>query len=244
MKFKKLQRRLGCSKVIAVGTLELLWISTQKNAPRGDIGRFSDEEIAIECDWGQEPSKLISALVDCGWLDVDEEFRLVVHNWAKHAPRYVHGLVAKLGGFCRPPTTVDDYSGGLLSGTTVSDCSEGQPNLTKPNLTNTGGAGVFSKRSAGRKKPTDGLTPEDLRDNDSLSKWFHWQAQQSLPVIADNERNLLLVFSAAERALEKAKNPVAMFVTILVQQLWNNITQAQEDRALARIKKLKRMEAA
>ena len=46
MKFKRLQRSLGESLRSTVGILELLWIATQKNAPAGDIGKFSDEEIS------------------------------------------------------------------------------------------------------------------------------------------------------------------------------------------------------
>ncbi|MEO2014043.1 MAG: hypothetical protein ABGZ53_06695, partial [Fuerstiella sp.] len=55
MKFKTLQRQLGVSRVVTAGTLELLWIATLNNAKRGDIGRFPNEEIAIECDWAGDP---------------------------------------------------------------------------------------------------------------------------------------------------------------------------------------------
>ena len=130
MKFRRLQRRLGSSKSVTVGTLELLWIATQRNAPRGDIGRHSDEEIAIECDWDGDPGFLVCALVETGWLDRHDEHRLVVHDWADHAPRYVHGVAARKGGMI-----VADYSEGLQSPTTVDDCIGAQPNVTKRNLT-------------------------------------------------------------------------------------------------------------
>ncbi len=81
MKFKKLQRRLGVSAVVVAGTLEFLWIATQKNAKRGDIGQFSNEEIAIECGWEGDPDAFIEALIDCGWLDVCDTCRLVVNSW-------------------------------------------------------------------------------------------------------------------------------------------------------------------
>jgi hypothetical protein len=130
LKFKRLQRRLGVSRVVVAGTLELLWIATQKNAPRGDIGKYDDEAIAIEVDWEGEPSALIDALVETGWLDRCPTHRLVVHDWHAHAPRYIHGIVTKQGGFL---TQDADYSQRLQSATTVRDCTKGQRNVTKPN---------------------------------------------------------------------------------------------------------------
>lgn len=138
-KFKKLKRRLAFTRDREViGLLESLWILTQKSAPRGDIGRqLDDEDIAIELEWDGEASELIDALVETRWLDRCEQNRLIVHDWAAHAPRYVHGIVAKKGGFALS-TTVEDYSQGLQSSTMptiVDQYSQGQPNLTQPNVT-------------------------------------------------------------------------------------------------------------
>lgn len=133
MKFKKLARRLGVRDYVAAGVLEMLWIATQKNAPRGDIGRWDNEEIAIAIDWEGNADELVDALVDCGWLDRCDQHRLVVHDWHVHAPRYVHGIVAKCGGFV---TTVADCSEPLQSATIVPHCTEEQRNVTKPNLNN------------------------------------------------------------------------------------------------------------
>ena len=131
MKFKKFARRLGVRDYAAAGLLEMLWVATQKNAPRGDIGRFDNESIAIELDWEGDADQLVQTMVECGWLDESEQHRLVVHDWHVHAPRYIHGIVAKQGGFA----SVADYSPPLQSATTVRDCTEQQPNLTQPNLT-------------------------------------------------------------------------------------------------------------
>ncbi|MBN1851106.1 MAG: hypothetical protein JW829_00220, partial [Pirellulales bacterium] len=51
LKFQKLQRRLKESTRGTVGLLEMLWLGTATNCPEGDIGRFTNEEIAIICDW-------------------------------------------------------------------------------------------------------------------------------------------------------------------------------------------------
>lgn len=95
MKFKRLQRAIGESVRGTVGLLELLWTATAKNCPEGDVGRFTDEEIAIMCDWDGDPETLVSALVSCGWLDECETFRLIVHDWAEHCPQFVKGFMSK-----------------------------------------------------------------------------------------------------------------------------------------------------
>lgn len=167
LKFKKLKRRLGLTKDRDVmGILEALWITAQRSAPCGDIGKQLDnEELAIELEWDGDPDDLVDALVETKWLDACPVHRLIIHDWPSHAPRYIHGIAAKRGGFATPAqsptvvpdysprlsdsepdeaeedqssTTVDDYSPDstqLQSPTIVPDCTKGQPNLTKPNLT-------------------------------------------------------------------------------------------------------------
>ena len=164
LKFKRAQRRLGLAKARdLIGLLEALWHLTIREAPRGDIGKLDNEAIAIELEWDGEPAHLIEVLTTSGWLNEDPEHRLLVHNWPKHAPRFVHGICKQKGGFavqtkaapptaktaenaaaapcgdaapdCKQPTTVPDYSAPLQSPPTVPPCSEVQPNVTKPNVT-------------------------------------------------------------------------------------------------------------
>ena len=149
MKFRRLQRRLGTSKCQTVGMLELLWIATAKNCPEGDIGRFSDEEIAIECDYDESPSDLVSALVECGWLDLHSERRLVVHDWADHCPKHVANNLRRWGkSFAIPPkeTPKDPPS---------------KPNQTKPNQTNSNPA---SPNQAKPQVPAGGLADDGTFD--------------------------------------------------------------------------------
>ncbi len=138
-KFKRLARRLGIRQYEAAGVLEMLWITTQTNCPRGDIGSLTNEDIAISLDWQGDDDELVTALVDCGWLDEHPEHRLVVHDWHDHAPRYIKGLVARKGGFvteqCTSATYVDNVPPERTSATYVDNVREQQPNLTKPNLT-------------------------------------------------------------------------------------------------------------
>lgn len=95
LKFKQLKRRLKLPHWQIVGVLETLWRVTEANAPAGDIGRLSDEEIAAAFEWEGNAQELLSALTECRWIDPDEEFRLIVHDWSEHCPNHLKGAFAK-----------------------------------------------------------------------------------------------------------------------------------------------------
>ena len=50
-KLRALAKALEIPRPYAVGILESLWHLTARYAPQGDIGRFSDEEIARWVGW-------------------------------------------------------------------------------------------------------------------------------------------------------------------------------------------------
>lgn len=141
MKFKRLQRRLKTCRKETVGLLELLWLATAKNAPQGDIGRFCNEDIAIECDWDGDHDELVAALLDCGWLDPHDECRLVVHDWADHAPNHIANNLKRWGKcFVVPkehpkePTAehpMDDPTEDPR-GRAIAKPSQAEPSVTKP----------------------------------------------------------------------------------------------------------------
>ncbi len=154
MKFKRLMRRLHESKRGVAGLLELLWISTATNARRGDIGRFSNEEIAIECDWAGDPDELVAALVEVGFLDSSAEHRLIVHDWHIHAPGFIKAWVKSQNtAFCQPDEPAANASSDPPSDRTSDRTSDPpsvrpreapipnqtKPNQVKPNPTTTGG---------------------------------------------------------------------------------------------------------
>ena len=84
-KMKKLCKRLGCRLYMSIGILEGLWHLTAREAPQGDIGKLSNEDIALGLDYEGDADKLIDALVECHWLDESPDNRLVVHDWHEHA---------------------------------------------------------------------------------------------------------------------------------------------------------------
>jgi len=97
-KTRRLAKLLGVPLYSAVGVLECLWHFTARHAIRGDIGRWSDAEIADRVDWPTDDvERLIGALVDAGWLDRDEQHRLIVHDWHDHCDESVRKTVKKHG---------------------------------------------------------------------------------------------------------------------------------------------------
>lgn len=107
-KFRSLIRELQTSRHVAVGILECLWHFTARFCPQGDIGRFTDSQIA---DWLEhpEPAKLVSALVRSGWLDTCAERRLIVHDWHQHADDSVKKKLKRCSlEFYKPVATCPD----------------------------------------------------------------------------------------------------------------------------------------
>lgn len=84
-----LQRILGLNKYEAVGILECIWHFAAVNACDGGIGRHSNGLIAYWIGYLGDADKLISGLVEAGFLDVCDESRLQVHDWFDHAPKYI-----------------------------------------------------------------------------------------------------------------------------------------------------------
>lgn len=94
-KIKRLCRRLRIPRYQAVGILETLWHLTAKEAARGDIGKLSNEDIALSLDYQEDEDELIECLTACGWLDIHPEHRLVVHDWIEHVDDAVHMRLAR-----------------------------------------------------------------------------------------------------------------------------------------------------
>ncbi len=84
-----LKSLIGVPQYMAVGILEALWHFTATQAPRGDIGRWSDDQIASAIGWEGTSDYLITALVESRWIDKSEEFRLLVHDWVDHSDQTV-----------------------------------------------------------------------------------------------------------------------------------------------------------
>lgn len=95
VKMKRLKRLLGVPLYRAVGILECLWLLCTECCDEGDIGKFSDEEIADYLEWDGCVSQLVPALSASGWIDADVSHRLVVHDWLDHCPDFIRERVRK-----------------------------------------------------------------------------------------------------------------------------------------------------
>jgi hypothetical protein len=82
-----------------VGLLESLWHFAAQYARRGDIGKWTNAEIAAGIEWEGDPDKLIECLSETRWLDQSDQYRLLVHDWPDHADQTVSRSdeVKKLG---------------------------------------------------------------------------------------------------------------------------------------------------
>jgi hypothetical protein len=91
----ELARLLNLRKYAAAGVLECLWQFTAEFAKRGDVGRYSDEQLARAVDWERDPGELVRALVTSGWLDESRKHRLLVHDWPDNCEDSVHVWLAR-----------------------------------------------------------------------------------------------------------------------------------------------------
>lgn len=83
-----------------------------------------------------------------------------------------------------------------------------------------------------------GVTRDLLADTEALVAWAAAAARRERPVVSDSEADRLRVLGAAERALEVADNPPALFASIVSRQDWRLISQEQEARAVSRLREL------
>ena len=84
-------------KATAIGHLELLWHFTAEFSPQGDIGRYGDDQIEGACEWYGRRGRLIQALTTSGWVDISDQYRLIVHDWKDHADESVRKRLTRGG---------------------------------------------------------------------------------------------------------------------------------------------------
>jgi hypothetical protein len=94
-KFAHLKSLLKLPKGAVLGYLECVWHFAGRFTPQGNIGKYSDLAIESWTEWDGDEGKLIDSLVKSGWLDIDDEFRLIVHDWSKNADELVHTTLAR-----------------------------------------------------------------------------------------------------------------------------------------------------
>lgn len=159
--------RLDISLPQAIGHLELLWAFVAQKTPHGNVGKWADGAIARASHWTGEPTAFVTALCEAGFIEEHDEFRLIVHDWHEHAPRWVASKLSRAGqDFCRPagcetPDKDDeDDSSEEGTGDSSGDYSPDSSAESKPSLAKSSQAKSGQGRLPGSGEPKDEYPPE------------------------------------------------------------------------------------
>lgn len=74
---------LKITRAAGIGHLHMLWWWTLDNRDNGDLSGLFDRDIAVACDWTNDPKLLIKALKKHGWLHDNGQ----IHDWSHYAGR-------------------------------------------------------------------------------------------------------------------------------------------------------------
>jgi hypothetical protein len=85
-KTKKLAYKLSLNKPSTIGSLILLWWWAIDYAPDGDLSKFDSAIIAdVMCYRGKNPDKLISALIESGFINEN----MTIHDWDQYGGKLI-----------------------------------------------------------------------------------------------------------------------------------------------------------
>lgn len=160
-KTRRVARALGEGIPSVLGRLHMLWWFALDYADDGDLGRYTDEDIADAMLWEGEPTVIIEALVSAGvgeghgFLDRDELGRLHIHDWQEYAGRLVEQrekAKARVRKWRNEHATHSEpeANGDVTRSVRVAYDSTG-PNLTGPNQTKPGS--LTGADAPGERKP-------------------------------------------------------------------------------------------
>jgi hypothetical protein len=188
-KMIRLAKLLDVERWGAVGIMESLWHFASRHAMQGNIGKWSDEEIASAVAWSGEASVLISALVSSGWLDRSKRHRLLIHDWKDHADDAVRKTLRNRK---QEIITEQNISEKFRKIRNFSGNGSPQPSLAEPSL-----AEGCSEPSAGSEPPVSPL-PFFPCNGEGSKEWYLSPAKlaeyvESFPgvdVLADCRRAL------------------------------------------------------
>lgn len=146
-KIYKLMDVLGVSKSQAVGILGLLWTWALEAAENGDLTEFSPRAIADACEWKKGADKLMSALIDSGWIERNGDGHIMIHDWDMYTWRYYDKMEQTREQTRRRVKEYRERKKALHGNEEVTPAplqpdnennacnTPTEPNLTEPNLT-------------------------------------------------------------------------------------------------------------
>lgn len=198
-----LAARLEVELPTAIGYLELLWAFTGKKSPQGNIGKWPDGAIARACYWMGRPEVFIQALRESRFIDADETYRLTIHDWREHAPRWVKSKLKTLG-LCFIDETPAD---------TPPDIPPDTPGDIGGDTKGREGKGSQDKGSEG-KEAREAL-PDDL-DADAWNRWQDYRTQIRKPLKPAS-------IPAAQRALAAFGSEQAAVIEQSIANGWQGL---------------------
>jgi len=87
--FKGHRKRRKLRMLLGAGSTDYLidlWINTATNHPDGILVGMDAMDVALEAGWEDDPGKFVSAMIESGFLDQDEEGTYRLHDWEDHQP--------------------------------------------------------------------------------------------------------------------------------------------------------------
>ena len=227
-KFRRLMRVTGMNRATAAGTLELLWLFAMEQAPAGDVGRWSDDDLEAELDWQGQAGELITALLQCGWLDESANHRLVIHDWADHLPEFLQKRVVRKT--LEIATDADDVGG--------QQSSEGDGGGQRQTVADDGGNVAIRE---GKRSQAKGSQEESKRGDDPciLPKGYE-TGERIAPLLihaaksTDQERTLWLeaywpqIVATAENKLSAEGGELAAHVKSYAISKWQFYLQKRD----------------
>ena len=124
--------------------------------------------------------------------------------------------------------------------TNIDDAEAASPTMVFSFGMKAGNKSQPKNRKPGKRSTS--LTTEDLRDDAKLLAWFQTATRRKHPSLKNCDADCRFVFEAAERALSEGNDPPALFMFIINNNRRDYITQAQEDRARQRLRRLRNPE--
>jgi len=133
---------LDLPEVYVVAHLMALWTWALDNAPDGVLPA-SRRIIGKAAQWSGDPTALVNALFDAGFLDGDEEGRTLIHDWHSYAGRLVEKREANAERMRRarasstpaPVKAPEEARAESVQRTCVARAGATVPNSTVQNLT-------------------------------------------------------------------------------------------------------------
>jgi hypothetical protein len=90
--FKDHRKRKKLRSILGPGATDYLldlWIAASVSRPSGVLTGLSEADIALDAGWPGEPGELVSALLECGFLEKKDGV-YILHDWADHQGYVVH----------------------------------------------------------------------------------------------------------------------------------------------------------